>query len=184
MNKSTPISQLPKSMDPPQVDDADDDAAIQDVLAEINKASAPDARQMQALPPQPTPSQAQQQLQLQLQLQQLQQQQQQQFHQAQQQQFQQMSPPMQPQPQQQPQYMQYSPQPSIIASISKQLWDAYFNYAALFAIVAIVVFLVSSTPVEAFIVAHIGSRIPNGLLIGKAALAAALVVGASAFNER
>ena len=182
MNKSTPISQLPKSMDPP-VDDTEDDATIQDVLAEINKASAPDVRQMQALPPQPTPSQTQQQLQLQLQLQQLQQQQQQQFQQAQQQQFQQMMPPQQ-QPQQQPQYVQYSPQPSIIASISKQLWDAYFNYAVLFAIVAIVVFFVSSTPVEAFIVAHVGSRIPNGLLISKAALAAALVVGATAFNDR
>jgi len=202
-SKSTPISQLPRgpavdSAPPgqaaaqPIVDDSDD-VAIQDVLAEINKAHNPEARQMQSLPIKPVPSVAQQQLQLQMQLQQLQQAQQQQFHQHQQAQQHQMYPDMPQQVQamppqfqlqqhsqsQAPQQQQLLQTPSL-GSLVSQLWDNYFQYIVLFVIVVGAVFIVNSAFADAFVSSHLEYRAPHLIMPSKAVLTALIVVLASA----
>jgi hypothetical protein len=179
MNKSTPISQLPRQHDnnQPTADDDADDAAIQDVLAEINNAHNPATRQMQSLPIKPVLSSQQQQQQLQMQLQQLQQSQQQQFQVLQQQQQQQMqNSHIMPQP-----IMQFQQPPSMISSITSQLWENYFSYIVLFAIVIGAVLLVNTTHVEAFIVSHMEFHAPQFTMLAKAILTGIIVVGISTY---
>jgi hypothetical protein len=108
MNKDIPIYQLPCQHDnnQPTADDDDDDA-IQDVLVEINNAHNPATRQMQSLPIKPVLSSQQQ----------LQHQQMQNSH-------------VMPQP-----IMHFQQSPLMISSITSQLWENYFSYIVLFAIV-------------------------------------------------